>query len=134
MISANFSSTAVGVNPEYAIGALKNAADEVAAEAKAKFGDAEPPDGWLPLALLNIDPAYLLGFAWIVARREAPTLTFDGYSEEVEAGELMEAFYGNVGEEAEEAAPLAEPAPLNPRKSPSAAKLSSPSASSTAGA
>ena len=122
----------VGVNPEYAIGALKVAADESAAEAKRLYGETDPPEDWMPLALLNIDPAYLLGFAWMAARRKAPALTFEAYSGEIETGDLMAAFYGVAGEAPVEA-PLEAPTPLKTRKS-SAPTSCSDSASSTAGA
>ena len=125
--------TAVGVNPEYAMGALKKAAEDSSAAIAAEFGDAEPPDDYMPMALLNVDPGYLLGFAWMAARRADKTLTFDDYAETIETGALMQAFYGASAEAAEEEAPLAEP-PAKARKTSSPPKAALPSASSTAGA
>ena len=113
---------AVGVNPEYALGMLQRAASESQAEMKAEFGEAEPPEGYLPMPLLNIDPAYLLGFAWMAARRSDKALTFDAYGDDLEIGELMGAFYAMTTEESEGDAPLEEEAPP-----PKARKNSSPS-------
>jgi hypothetical protein len=124
--------TAVGVNPEYAVGALVRAGQESDAETAA-FGEAGPPEGYLPLPLLNIDPGYLLGFAWMAARRESPVLTFDAYAEDIETGELMRAFIEMLTERVEEASPLEEPQAAKPRKTSSPSKSPSASASSTAG-
>jgi len=122
---------AVGVNPMYAMGVLSRAANESAAEAKALFGDADPPEDWLPLPLFNIDPGYLLGFAWMAARRKDKALAFDDYEGTIETGELMRAFYGGADEVAAPA-PLEEPVTLKPRKNSSAPKSPSDSASSLA--
>ena len=78
------------------------------------------PAGWQPLNLLGLDPLYLLGFAWIPARRERPDLSFEDFNREVKAGALLDAYIDSVleriphAEEAEqaseeEAAPLASP-------------------------
>ena len=53
---------AVGVNAEYAYGALMEALRTTRDEARDTFGDAvdaedwTPPDDWLPMAMLNVPP------------------------------------------------------------------------------
>lgn len=107
----------VGCNPEYALFALQRAVNEGRAEAFVEFGDAmdkpgwTPPAGWAPTAMLNADPAYLCGFAWICARRSDPDLTYEALEQTLPMGELMDAFYAALAASIEravrEAAPLA---------------------------
>lgn len=123
----------VGVNPEYALGTLQRAAEEAAVEARAKFGTDPPPPDYMPLSLLNIDPGYLLGFAWIVARRSGSHLSYDDYSDTITTGALMRAFYGSAPESAGEPDPF-EDSPPQPARKSSRTKSASASGSSSAGA
>lgn len=131
----------VGVNPEYAWECITEAFSDVESEMRIRFGvamdeeDWEPPADFTPKALLNLDPDYLLGFAWIPARRADPELTFDAYAESMPYGDLVAAFWTAITDAMKAAAPLAVAAPNRAerrRKSP-AKKPSSRSASSTAG-
>ena len=123
----------VGVNPEFALGTLQRAAEEAAVEAKAKFGAQPPPPDYMPLSLLNIDPGYLLGFAWVVARRSDPHLSYDDYADTIPTGALMRAFYGSATESAGEADPFEE-SPTPPARKSSRTKSASASGSSSAAA
>jgi hypothetical protein len=123
---------AVGVNPEYALGVIMRASEEAAAEIKTKFGDEQPPPEYMPLPMLSVDPMFLLGFAWVTARRSDPALTFDAYAEDIETGQLMEAFYGASAGQVDDEGPFETP-PKQAAK-PSASKTRSRSASSSAGA
>lgn len=103
---------AVGVNAEYAADSIQRAFADGEKEARAEFGDKvdiegwEPPDGWTPPGLFNIDPDYLLGFAWIPARRDDPALEYDAFAESVPYGDLLKAFWESVLEAVKEAAPF----------------------------
>ena len=64
-------------------------------------GDEMPDElvavpGWQPLNLLGIDPSWVLGFAWIPARREQPDLAFAEFERELRAGDLMDAYVDAV--------------------------------------
>lgn len=132
---------AVGVNAEYALGQLQLAAKLVASDARQEFGEKteedswEPPADWVPLAMMNIDPAYLLGFAWIGARRKDPDVTYEGLEDSLPVGQLMPAFYAALTAGAE--APLANraarrhPGPRKGTASRSAASTAGRSATST---
>ena len=130
---------AVGVNAEYAIGMLRQAATASRAEAREQFGDAvdddkwAPPDDWTPLAMLNLDPMYLAGFAYIAARRDDRTLDFGEFIEQLHVGELSQSFYAELMGQAEDAAaPL--PNRAARRKAPGRlTKTATPSPTSTAG-
>lgn len=101
---------AVGVNAEYALGAMQKAIAESRAEARAEFGEAvdaegwTPPKDWVPLAMLNLDPIHLAGFAYIAARRDDPALDFAAFTDAVHVGELSQAFYTQLVSQAEAAA------------------------------
>lgn len=132
---------AVGVNAEYALAQLNKAVAESQQAALEEFGDAvttpgwEPPEGWIPMPMMNVDPAHLLGFAWIAARREDESLSFAALSDSLPISGLMEAFYTAIGLAAEKAAE--EAAPLVNREQRRASgrqsKTGSPSRTSTAG-
>ena len=132
---------AVGVNAEYAWGIVQRAVRESQVEARETYGEAvdepgwSPPDGWAPLAMLNLDPLYLAGFAYVAARRADPALTFDALLGSLHVGELVSAFYGQLTTLAEERAPLAAPNREQRRatKSGRPKTSASPSATSTAG-
>ena len=128
----------IGVNPEYAMMSVQRSWNEGVDEMSREFGAAvdedgwRPPEGYAPLAILNIDAMYLLGFAWIAHRREHPEAAFDAWAETVPLAKLNEAFYESmtalVG--AQQARPLnREQRRANGRRS----KTASPSASSSTG-
>lgn len=102
--------SAVGVNAEYAVVKVNDAIRASLDGARAEFGAAvdvpgwQPPDGWAPPELLNLDPHYLLGFAWIAARRDEPTLTYEAFAETLTYGELVGAFWGAMERQVEEVA------------------------------
>jgi hypothetical protein len=107
---------AVHVNPEYAADAIRAAFVEAEAEGRDTFGEAmdaegwEPPDDWMPRCLLSFDPDYLLGFAWIPARRDDPGLEYEAFAESLSYGDLVTAFWKAMTDAAEAeaaAAPLA---------------------------
>ena len=97
----------------------------------------QPPADWAPLAMLNLDPLYLAGFAFVAARREEPGLAFETLAGQLRLGELVSSFYGQLTALAEERPPLAAQnreqrraaAKSGPRKT-----AATPSAASTAGA
>jgi hypothetical protein len=130
---------AVGVNAEYAIGAMQKAAIDSRHEAREAFGDAvdkpgwDPPDGWMPLAMLNLDPFYLAGFAFIAARRTVPGLDFGAFTDEIHVGELSRAFYAELMAEAEDAAPPLVNREQRRAKSGRPTKTATPSRTSSAG-
>ena len=130
---------AVGVNPEYALGVLQNAVNESRADAVKEFGDAcfeegwKPPAGWAPLRMLNVDPAYLLGFAWIAARRADPSVTYTALENELPVGDLSEAFYAALSATIEAATPLANRAERRARGRGPRTTTASPSRASSAG-
>jgi hypothetical protein len=129
---------AVKVNPEYAATQIDAAIRESEKEARDVFGDAvdtegwEPPDDWTPSAMMNVDPDYLLGFAWIPARRDNPDLTWEKFGDEGPSyGDLVSGFWAALQRTVEEAAPL-----LNRearRKTGQRSKTASSSATSTTG-
>jgi hypothetical protein len=130
----------VKVNPQYAAVKIGDALEAVRDQVKAEFGDVpddwEPPEDWVPAALLNIDPRYLLGFVWIAERRHEPGLRFDDLIERMDYQGLIVALMTELAKEAPEApdpAPLVEEpsqptAPSSPRS-----KSNSPRAKSSAG-
>jgi hypothetical protein len=134
---------AVGVNAEYAWGIVQRAVKESLVEARELYGEAvdepgwQPPADWAPLAMLNLDPLYLAGFAFVAARREEPGLAFETLAGQLRLGELVSSFYGQLTALAEERPPLAAQnreqrraaAKSGPRKT-----AATPSAASTAGA
>lgn len=130
---------AVGVNPDYASETIDRAFKAADAESREVYGEKvdeqgwSPPDGWVPLAVLNIDPDYLLGFYWITARREDHELEYEAFVESVRYGDLLESFWSTLKALAEkvEAAPLANRAER--RKTGQRKATSSRSATSTAG-
>ena len=103
---------AVGVNAEYAAAAIQQAFVEAEKEARDEFGDNvdvegwEPPAGWVPKSLFNFDPDYLLGFAWIPARRGDADLAFEPFAESLKYGDLVAAFWSEITSAAEAALPL----------------------------
>lgn len=99
----------VGVNPGYALRKIQAAFEEVDAEVAA-LGD-KPPDGYVPDALLNIDPRYLVGFVWIAERREKPDLSFRDLLDEVDyhglVNAVLELIVASVKPEEADPSPLA---------------------------
>ena len=65
---------AVGVNPHYALMKIGHTFESADSEEFA-----------------NIPPEYLLGLAWITARRDEPGLTYDGMAERVNYQTLLDA-------------------------------------------
>lgn len=134
---------AVGCNPEYALITLQRAVNEGREEAYAAFGERmdeqgwKPPAGWAPSAMLNVDPAYLCGFAWICARRSDPSITYEAMEQSLPMGELMDAFYGALTETIERAtkasAPLADRAARRSRQPTPRTTSASKSRGSTTG-
>lgn len=131
---------AVGVNPDYAGETIDRAFKAADAESREAYGELvdekgwSPPDGWVPLAVLNIDPDYLLGFYWITARRQDPSLDYDAFVEGVRYGEVLESFWSTLktlAEERQAQLPLANRAER--RKSGQRKGTSSASATSSAG-
>ena len=130
--------SAVGINAEYAVVKVNDAIRASLDGARAEFGDAvdvpgwKPPDGWAPPELLNLEPHYLLGFAWIAARRDHPTLAYEAFAETLTYGELVGAFWGAMERQVEEVAvPLVNREQRRQSGRPS--KTASPSATPTTG-
>ena len=129
---------AVGVNAEFAASAIQDAFIAAEKYSRAEFGDKideegwEPPDDWTPPSLLNIDPDYLLGFAWIPARRADPSLEYDAFAESLVYSELVAGFWDAVLEAARAAVPL-EPNRAARRKRGPASPNASPSPTTTTG-
>lgn len=127
---------AVGVNAEYAYGALMEALRTTRDEARDTFGDVvdaedwTPPDDWLPMAMLNVPPLYLAGFAYVAALRDEPGLDFADFVKLVRVGELTHVFYAELTGAAD---PLVNRAQRRARAKSRPSKPASPSASSTAG-
>lgn len=98
-----------------------------------KLGDTfTPPPDWQPLHILAIDPEWMLGFAWIPARRADPALEWKAFCIEVKAGQLLEAFADavfalapDVEEEPDDDAPLATDSAPETTTPPSKTKPSS---------
>lgn len=110
---------AIGVNALYAADELERALSGGLDEARAEFGEKvdedgwEPPDGWSPRSISNLDPEQLLGFCWISARRKDSSLDFGEFAKQINYGSLMDAFWEFL---AEAATPLEEeetPPPQN---------------------
>ena len=129
---------AVGVNAEYALGTVQRAFQTAHAEAVERYGDAvdvkgwEPPDDWVPLAILDIEPTYLLGFCWVSERRDDHDLAFDTMANSVEYGALTRGFWDSATEAVDDAPLVAPNREQRRRKSPQR-KTASRSASSTTG-
>lgn len=98
--------SAIGKMPGAAIGDVSNVVRRAVAERIDRFGDEAPPEGWTPDAWMTFDVDLMAAFAWIVARRADPALTFAAYSETLVYGELLAAFLVAVaslfGDEADE--------------------------------
>ena len=128
----------VGVNAEYAADSIQQAFVASEAEARAKFGELvdeegwEPPDGWLPPSLLNIDPDYLLGFAWVPARRTDPALEYEAFAESLPYGELLQAFWDALIAAVQEEVPLAPNREARRKRTP-ASRTGSRSATTSSG-
>jgi len=135
---------AVGVNAEYAASAIQDAFVAAERDSRAEFGAKvdeegwEPPGEWIPPSLLNIDPDYLLGFAWIPAHRADPALEYEAFAESLLYSELVAGFWAAVLEAAKAAVPLvpnrAARRSLGPRSqtaSPSPTSTTGPSKKST---
>jgi hypothetical protein len=129
---------AVGVNAEFAAAAIQAAFVAAEKQARDEFGEKvdepgwEPPWEWVPPALLNIDPDYLLGFAWIAARRADPALDYDAFAESLVYSELVAGFWAAIVEAARDALPL-EPNRAARRSRGPASKTASSSPARTTG-
>jgi len=127
---------AIGVNAEYALGQLQLAATMARDDARRLFGEAvddpgfTPPSDWVPLSMLNVDPVYLCGFAWIAARRSQPELTYAELENELPQGQMMRAFYEAL---AASIAPLGNRAARRSQPRTPPTKTASRSATSTRG-
>lgn len=138
---------AVGVNAPYAaakIGEAKGAdfkdlfARLIEAGAEPG-GEIVPPADWQPLNILTIDPEWMLGFAFIPARRSDPDLEWKALTAEVRAGQLLQAYADSVfaivpDEEPDDSAPLVEDSEPTTTTPPSKTKRSSPTPTSGASA
>ena len=130
--------TAVGVNAEYAAAKIQQAFVDAREEGLAKFGEAmdaegwEPPDDWMPASLFNFEPDYLLGFAWIPARRTEPELGYEAFAESLKYGDLVAAFWDAMVSAAEAAVPFENRADRRSRGP--ASKTASRSATTSSGA
>jgi len=130
---------AVGVNPEYALQGVQQAFTDAEAESRTEFGEKvdeegwQPPDGWLPSALLNIAPDYLLGFAWVAARRADPALDYEAFAESVPYGGLVAGFWEAIMGAAEEVAGPLVPSRAERRKRGPASRTASSLATTSTG-
>lgn len=126
---------ATSCNPEAAVSRMNAAFEEAQAEAREKWGEKideegwEPPDSWMPECLMNIDPALLLGFAWVNERRKA-AVTYAEFADAISYGQLLEGFYDAMMASADDA-PL--PNRGQRRRSAPRSKTASKSASRSAG-
>lgn len=125
----------VGVNPQYALACIQQAFE--AADDEAEKFDGDPPDDWVPLALLNLPEKYILGFIYVAERRKDPTLKWRELLDGTSYSDILEAVFAcfmaaaNV-EEDEDERPLGDgPVPTTRPTPPS--KTASLSASSSAG-
>ena len=123
------------VNPAYAHGKVVEAQNADFADLLEKFGEAmgeegwAPPPSWQPQHVLNLDPAQVLGFAWIPARRAQPDLAYEDFAVEVTVGRMIEAFsaaiFATEGEGPKEV-PFDSPTDPETTSSPSKSTCSSP--------
>lgn len=127
---------AVGVNAPYAHIKVVEAQTADFVDLVSRFGEGlteegfELPADWRPVNIFSIDSDYLLGFAWITARRERPELTFEQYAGEVKAGDLLMAFAETLTAlipEDEEAPDAGQERPSGPFVSPTPTPTSRPS-------
>ena len=128
---------AVGVNPEYAAVAIEGAFSEAQKQARAEFGDAvdedgwETPEDWLPKVLFNFEPDYLLGFAWIPARRTEPGLEYEEFAESLLYGDLVGAFWTAMNEMAKAAEAPLENRAARRKRTPASKRASKSATTST---
>ena len=100
----------VGVQATYARAIVGDAVRSAFQEVADNFGDEKPPEGYIPPAILNVPPKYLVGFIWLAARHDegfGPSL-FKRLWEQLDVDSLYAAFFGALNDKAEEA----EAAPL----------------------
>ena len=123
---------AVGVNPEYAWGLILRVMNESMREILAAQ-ETSGADDYIPLPLLTVNHAHVMGFAWMAARRESPGLTFDEFSAGIVTGDLMSAFYDLMIETVKSQPPLARKVRRKAPKSSAPSTSGSASAGSTGG-
>lgn len=142
---------ATGVNAAYAYAKIVEAQNADIADMRARIAEAEDdagmPEGWQPLHTLNLDPDWVLGFAWMAARREQANLKYETFAGTVRFGELLQGLIDAMfaSADGEDDAPDedageqedAEPAPFDttetPPKTSPPSKTSASSRSASAG-
>ena len=128
-----FRAATKGVLPDRAMIAIQNTFRRAEMEAVEQFGEADPPDDWMPEAIGDLDPDHLAAFSWVAVRREQPDLTFDEFCETLPYGLLQEAFWRVLFEAAEsaDAFPFPTPETSGPSSQPSAGPSTTSGSSST---
>ena len=83
---------ALGKMPAVAMRDVFAVVGQATIERTETFGEEKPPADWLAEAWQTFDVDLMAAFAWVVARREHPELSFEDFSAELVFGDLLSDF------------------------------------------